>query len=106
MTFKVGDMVGIANWGDRYTTHTDWFIEHINELNPEWLVHYAYNEMDDDPTKDEAYEVIFADYEDDKYLIRETSFCPRVYLVNHNALCKRMTLEEIEKELGYKIKLV
>lgn len=102
--FNVGDKVNIINGGERYSGYIDWFIEHIDKLKPEWLIQYAYS-AEEGPCEYDC-EIIFADYEHDKYLIMEPEPYSKVYLVNHKAFCKQMTLTQIEKELGYRIELV
>lgn len=107
---KPMDVVKVADWGDMYDTCTPWFKEHKDNISIDWIIRYAYGDVSNYEqrkyTDDNAYIVLYVD--GDKALISLYAENTKVYLINVDALyrVRKMTLEEIEKELGYKIKLI
>lgn len=123
--FSPGDIVFVKNWGDAYTTFSDWFVSRIKnphpDFNPEWAVRYAYDDEDnfnnrcrDDKRK---YKVLYVS--DDarsgksRVLIEEATCSPfvssKVYLINADGLegeVKRVTMRDIEKKFGCKIEII
>lgn len=113
----------VKNWGNAYTTFSDWFESRIQnpDFNPEWAIRYAYdddsrfkNSCRDDKRK---YKVLYVS--DDarsgksRVLIEEASCSPmvssKVYLINADGLeheVKRVTMQDIEKKFGCKIEII
>lgn len=116
--FKVGDLVKVANWGAQYSSHRDWFLDHMNDdgFKAEWAIRYAFDnalyeiESLGDSAKQKTYQVLYTDGY--KYLIsaaKTRSVYQPVYLIQEDGLKRpprKMTLKEIEKELGYEVELV
>lgn len=108
---KVGDTVQVTDWGSMYDTCRIWFEDHIKEIKFDWVIRYAYqdteNYEDCQYTDDNAYVVLYVDEREEKALISLHTADTKVYLINLGALVpvRVMTMGQIEKELGYKIKL-
>lgn len=115
--FKVGDLVKVANWGAQYSTHRDWFLAHMSDagFKAEWAIRYAFdNELFENESGEQAkqktYQILYTDGY--KYLISvaETrSVYQPVYLIQEDGLKRpphKMTLKEIEKELGYEVEII
>lgn len=111
---KAGDLVRVKNWGRGYTTYTGWFLNNFENLKPEWIINFAYNDdskfRDKCKTDSAIYKVLYV--EDSKALICESDLFNTVretYLIGIDGLKdepKRMTKKQIEKELGYPIEIV
>lgn len=64
--FKVGDIVRVKNWSKNYDTNVSWFISHLEGIQPEWMIRYAfgtrrssaYPTIDSD---DSRYKILFID---------------------------------------------
>ena len=116
--FKVGDLVKVADWGSQYSSHRDWFLAHMSNagFKAEWAIRYAFDnvlyeiESLGDSAKQKTYQILYTDGY--KYLIsaaKTDSLYTPVYLINEKGLKRaprKMTLKEIEKELGYEVELV
>ena len=111
---KAGDLVKVKNWGKGYTTYTGWFLNNFENLKPEWIINFAYNDdskyQDKCNTDSSIYKVLYV--KDGKALICESNSFNTVretYLIGTEGLKdvpKRMTKKQIEKELGYPIEIV
>lgn len=110
--FKAGDVVIVKDWGRQFTTYTDWFIGHKDEIPIEWMIKYSYDNrnFEYEPI-DMRYVVLYVD--DYMYLIgncnNEFKHLRSVYLIHEDGIefaPRRMTQAEIEKALGYKIEIV
>jgi len=123
---KAGDLVRVKNWGGGFTTNSAWFLDHVHDLDVNYLIRYAYNDSANyfkrKNNDDRIFEVLYVDdalspnalitlatdvmdYNDDDY--------KKVFLIGCNNLelakepeVHSMTLKEIEKELGYKVSIV
>lgn len=113
--FKVGDIVRVTNWGAQYSTCTSWFIKHASELELEWMINYRYGNYswNDNHSADEQFKVLFVESKDGKCLIGHMLFsgdvAHGVYLIDSDGLAlarKRMTQNDIEMELGYRVELI
>ena len=108
--FKVGDIVRVTNWGAQYSTCTSWFTKHASELNFDWIVNYCYgNYSRHNPN--ERFKVLCVDGNEGKCLIGEMfiNAVRGTYLIDENGLAlvrKRMTQDDIEMELGYRVELI
>lgn len=108
--FKVGDKVKVVNNGSRYDTFIGWFEAHREYLKTEWLVEYRYN--DDDIITGDICTVLYCaphtmNTSNMLYLIEHSSGC--VYLIGEAGIefaCRKMTLADIERELGYPVEIV
>lgn len=123
---KVGDLVKVTNWGGGYTTNSAWFLDHVHDLDVNYLIRYAYNDStnyfhhkNDD---DRVFEVLYVDdalapnalitlapesmsYNDDDYKKVFLIGCRDLELVNKPEK-RTMTLKEIEEELGYEVSII
>lgn len=123
---KIGDLVRVKNWGGGFTTNTPWFLDHVHDLDVNYLIRYAYNDStnflkrkNDD---DRIFEVLYVDdalapnalitlatgsmdYNDDDYKKIFLIGCNDLELANEPEV-RPMTLKEIEKELGYKVSII
>ena len=116
--FKVGDLVKVVDWGPQYSSHRDWFLAHMSNagFKAEWAIRYAFDnalyeiESLGDSATQKTYQVLYTDGY--KYLISVVdgrSVYQPVYLIQEDGLKRtprKMTLKEIEKELGYEVELV
>ena len=108
--FKVGDKVMVVDDGKRYDTFTEWFAVHREHLKTEWLVKYRYN--DDDIITGDICTVLYCaphikNTSAMLYLIEHSDGC--VYLIGEAGIelaSRKMTLADIEQELGYKVELI
>ena len=107
--FKVGDKVRVVNNGNRYDTYTEWFEAYREHLKTEWLVKYRYN--DDDVITGDICTVLYyaphTTFHDMLYLIKHGT--DYVYLIGEAGIevaSRKMTLADIEKELGYSVEIV
>lgn len=123
---KVGDLVRVTNWGGGYTTNSAWFLDHVHDLDVNYLIRYAYNDStnffkhkyDDN----RVFEVLYVDdalapnalitlatdstsFDSDDYKKVFLIGCDNLELANEPEV-HSMTLKEIEKELGYKVSIV
>ena len=112
---KVGDIVRVTDWGRQYSRRTAWFKEHINQLETEWLINFAYGDQThymehkcDDITK---YKVLYIDIVAGLCLITPFSWfngvIDDVYLIGLDAVELydkpiEMTISKIEETLGIK----
>lgn len=117
MKFKVGDKVKVENWGLSYTTYTSFFKNRQNDSNMkiEYMINYAYNndkffkyyELNSDP---DTYTVVYVNDVNNflsQVLIQDS--LGATYIIRADALefkNKKMTLKEIEEQLGYSIELI
>ena len=111
--FKVGDIVRVTNWGNQYSTCTPWFTKHASELELEWMINYRYGNFskNSDHHSAERFKVLFVDPKDGRCLIGEMfiNMVGCTYLIHEEGLAharKRMTQDDIEMELGYKVELI
>ncbi len=121
---KVGDLVRVNNWGGGFTTNTPWFLDHIHDLDVNYLIRYAYSDSTNflkrKNNDNRIFEVLYVDdalapnalitlatdsYDDDDYKKVFLIGCQELELVNKPE--KRvMTLKEIEEELGYEVSII
>ena len=112
MTIEDGMNVKVTDWGRGYTTNTPWFTNNWENLEKSWIINYAYGNEDkfnnsryDDP---QLYKVLYTD--GDKALIGViyNSYVHETYLIGVDGIApiRKMTLQQIEEELGYSIELV
>lgn len=108
--FKVGDKVRVVSNGSRYDTFTAWFAVNREHLETEWLVKYRYDD-DDNITGDVCTVLYCAPHptrtHDMLYFIKHGA--DYVYLIGEAGIeitSRKMTLADIEKELGYRIELI
>lgn len=104
---KVGDIVKVTDWGRNYSTHKQWFLDNMSNLNIEWLIRYAFGDRSkyeeckyDDDTE---YKVLYISDKDHRALISRGTY--EVYLIGIDALMPyyvevEMTIKEIEEKLG------
>lgn len=113
--FKVGDIVRVTNWGKQYSTYTPWFTEHASELELEWMINYCYCNgnfpKNSDYCRNKRFKVLFVDRDLGMCLIGETfiNMLGCTYLIDENGLAlvrKRMTQDDIEMKLGYRVELI
>ena len=111
--FKVGDIVRVIDWGKQYSTCTPWFIEHASELELEWMINYCYGSFskNSDHYSMERFKVLFVDQDKGRCLIGEMRIncVGNTYLIDKEGLAlvrKRMTQDDIEMELGYRVELI
>lgn len=123
---KVGDLVRVKNWGGSFSTNTPWFLDHVHDLDINYLIRYAYNDSTNflkrKNNDDRIFEVLYVDdalspnalitlatdsmnYNDDDYKKIFLIGCNDLELVNEPEI-HSMTLKEIEKELGYKVSII
>lgn len=122
---SVGDIVKVRNWGRSYSYDNQWFNNHFDELDHNWIINYAYNNskyaeyssFKSDPNYYKvlyigfnAYEpvALIANYHNTEF---GNAYVGAVYLIGLDTLdvvehIKQMTKAEIEKELGYKIEII
>ena len=109
--FKVGDIVRVTNWGDQYSVCTPWFTKHASGLKLEWIINYRYGNDNYSKNSNERFKVLFVDPNDGRCLIGEMfiNMIGSTYLVGEDGLAhvrKRMTQDDIEMALGYKVELI
>ena len=118
--FSPGDIVFVKNWGNGYTTFSDWFVSRMknSDFEPEWAVRYAY--ADDSNYKNcchndkRKYKVLYVSYDacskKTNVLIEEAGYsASKVYLINANGLVGnvlRVTMRDIEEKFGGKIEII
>ena len=123
---KVGDLVRVTNWGGSYTTNNAWFLDHVHDLDANYLIRYAYNDSTNflkrTNNDDRIFEVLYVDdalspnalitlapdsmdYNDDDFKKVFLIGCRELELVNKPEK-RTMTLKEIEEELGYEVSIV
>lgn len=123
---KVGDLVRVKNWGGSFSTNTPWFLDHVHDLDVNYLIRYAYNDSTNflkrKNNDDRIFEVLYVDdalssnalitlatgsmdYNDDDYKKIFLIGCNDLELANEPEV-HSMTLKEIEKELGYKVSII
>lgn len=123
---KVGDLVRVTNWGGSFTTNNAWFLDHVHDLDVNYLIRYAYNDstnyLERKNNDDRIFEVLYVDdalapnalitlatdlmtYNDDDYKKVFLIGCRDLELVNKPEK-RAMTLKEIEEELGYKVSII
>lgn len=120
---KVGDLVRVTNWGGSFTTNNAWFLDHVHDLDVNYLIRYAYNDSTNflkrKNNDDRVFEVLYVDkpnalitlatdlmtYNDDDYRKVFLIGCRDLELVNKPEK-RAMTLKEIEEELGYKVSII
>lgn len=111
---KVGDIVRVTDWGCQFSTNSLWFVEHMDDLETEWLINYAYNNsthyMEHQYNDTNKYRVLYVDEHDKKCLITQKGYSDRVsdiYLIGLEGVelydkPTEMTVSDIEKKLGIK----
>lgn len=123
---KIGDYVHVKNWGGLFSTNSPWFLDHVDDLDVNYLIRYAYNDSTNyfkrKNNDDRIFEVLYVDdalapntlislatdlmsYNDDDYRKVFLIGCQDLELVNKPEK-RAMTLKEIEKELGYKVSII
>lgn len=109
---KAGDSVRVTDWFYAYSRADEWFTEHLDDLEIEWLIKYAYgckpyieNKCDDN-TK---YRVLYVDECEKACLITHANgrsdYIYDVYLIKLDGVelydkPTEMTIAEIEEKLG------
>ena len=83
---KAGDIVRVTDWGCQYSTNSVWFMAHMDDLETEWLINYAYGDSthyDGHQFSDmNKYRVLYVDDEyEEKCLITQKCHSDRVYEV-------------------------
>ena len=115
MKLKIEDLVIMKDWGTSYPNSSKWFANRINILRPEWIARYAYDDHTNYDTRrytdQRQYSILYIDESDKKALISDSIDYGKVYLVSLDALVlanppKKMTVSEIEEELGYRVEIV
>ena len=121
---KVGDFVQVKNWGDEYTTYTDWFI--VNKIDPIYMIRYAYGDDTNykkyvSESDNRIFEIVYLDelsgialitlskeLNDSYTKMKDLNRLRQIHLINIRGLKKVrvMTKEELENELGCAILLV
>lgn len=121
---KKGDYVQVKNWGNGYTTYTNWFIE--NKIDPIYMIRYAYGDNTNykkyAPESDNRiFEIVYLDklsgialitlseeLNDSYTKMKDLDRLRQIYLINIKGLKKVrvMTKEELENELGCAVLLV
>ena len=124
--FKVGDIVQIRDWGAMCSTYSDWFVRNAHLLDIDWIARYAYgdnrnylkyNNKEKDDNDKRKYKILYLDMCEDNcshYALIESLNEPnneneQVFLMSIygiKPLKKQMTLEEVEKALGYEIEII
>ena len=111
---KVGDVVRVTDWGCQYSTNSVWFLTHMDDLETEWLINYAYGDSthytEHQYTDTNEYRVLYVDECERKCLITRYYGSDRVYEVYLIGLKgvelydkpTEMTISEIEEKLGVK----
>ena len=119
-----GDYVRVKNWGDEYTTYTDWFIE--NKIDPIYMIRYGYGDntyyKKYAPESDNRiFEIVYLDkfsgialitlseeLNDSHTKMKDLDRIRQIHLINIKGLKKVrvMTQEELENELGCAVLLV
>jgi len=121
---KIGDLVRVKNWGGGFTTNTPWFLDHVHDLDVNYLIRYAYSDSTNflkrKNNDDRIFEVLYVDdalapnalitlandsYNDDDFKKVFLIGCRELELVNKPEK-RAMTLKEIEEELGYEVSIV
>lgn len=123
---KVGDLVRVKNWGSGFTTNSPWFLDHVHDLDVNYLIRYAYgdstNFLERKNNDDRIFEVLYVDnalipialitlatdsmsYNDDDFKKVFLIGCQGLELVNKPEK-RAMTLKEIEEELGYEVSII
>lgn len=121
---KKGDYVQVKNWGNEYTTYTNWFIE--NKIDPIYMIRYAYGDNTNykkyAPESDNRiFEIVYLDelsgialitlseeLNDSYTKMKDLDRLRQIHLINIKGLKKVrvMTKEELENELGCAVLLV
>ena len=119
-----GDYVQVKNWGDEYTTYTNWFIE--NKIDPIYMIRYGYGDntyyKKYAPESDNRiFEIVYLDkfsgialitlseeLNDSHTKMKDLDRLRQIHLINIKGLKKVrvMTQEELENELGCAVLLV
>lgn len=119
-----GDYVQVKNWGDEYTTYTNWFIE--NKIDPIYMIRYGYGDntyyKKYAPESDNRiFEIVYLDklsgialitlseeLNDSHTKMKDLDRIRQIHLINIKGLKKVrvMTQEELENELGCAVLLV
>ena len=119
-----GDYVQVKNWGDEYTTYTNWFIE--NKIDPIYMIRYGYGDntyyKKYAPESDNRiFEIVYLDelsgialitlceeLNDSYTKMKDLDRLRQIHLINIKGLKKVrvMTKEELENELGCAVLLV
>lgn len=119
-----GDYVQVKNWGDEYTTYTNWFIE--NKIDPIYMIRYGYGDntyyKKYAPESDNRiFEIVYLDelsgialitlseeLNDSHTKMKDLDRIRQIHLINIRGLKKVrvMTKEELENELGCAVLLV
>ena len=92
--FKAGDIVKVKNWGRSYSTNTNWFISHKDELKVEWIARYAYEnhqffEYYTPYSDNNEYEILYLSGEY-ALITPVTSSSDSVYLIGIDALFSKV----------------
>ena len=112
---KAGDIVRVTDWGCQYSTNSLWFVEHMDDLETEWLIKYTYGDTTHYTEHQytdvwNEYRVLYVDEYERKCLITRHYYSDRVsdvYLIGLKGVelydkPTEMTISEIEKKLGIK----
>ena len=113
---KAGDIVRVTDWGRQYSSNSLWFEMHIDDLETEWLIKYAYGDsthyMKHKYTDINKYQVLYVDEYEGKCLITQKyyyDYYSNVYLISLKGVELydkpteiEMTISEIEEKLGVK----
>lgn len=110
--FRVGDTVQVKDWGEMYCRSIDFFELHGNEILPNYMVRYAYgdnrNYVECRNSDSSEYVVLYV--YGNKAVISKSVATGAVYVISTNGLTPtnvvKMTVDEIEKQLGHRICIV
>lgn len=107
---KAMDIVRVTDWGCQYTRYSEWFETHIDDLETEWLIKYAYGNhrhcTERRCNDNIKYQVLYVDeYERVCLITHATDYSDYifdVYLIGLNGVelynnPSEMTIEEIEE---------
>lgn len=114
--FKVGDIVTVRNWGYAYSSYTSYFDENdMSGVSLKDIARYEYGNFNRPESLDTKFKILqIGTHEITNKAIAFIELCEPdkffpTYLIGVEGLGqvrKKMTLEDIEEKLGYKIELV
>ncbi len=113
MDIKVGDRVRVKNWGQEFSTALNWCVENKDDIPIELLIRYAYGDSSrfikygSESGDTNVYRVLYI--KNRRAIIGTNNDFGAVYIIAVSALESEfveLTLEEVEKRLGYRVKIV